>query len=152
MSAWERLPDETEPAWNAFKTYLDMDDRSYIKVAERLKKSSTLIYRWASKYNWGERARAWDNSILEEAREEIKRSVGRRLLKQWKQSIALQDKSFDEIIRLLAKNPRSLKSLTELYNAAADRQWTLADRAGVDERDNELHIIIEDAGKGGDAE
>lgn len=146
MNGWERLPDETEPAFEAFKVYLEMHERSLQKVSAELSKSRQLINRWASRYDWKSRAREWDNALLDDVHETIKREIARRLIKQWRQSIALQDKSFDEIVRLLESKPRSLKTLTELYNSAADRQWALVDRAGVGELDNDIRITIEDAG------
>lgn len=151
MTAWGRMPDETESAFAAFKVYLEMPDRSYQKVAQKLSKSLTIIKRWGNRYDWKSRAREWGNSLLGDVRDTIKCELTRRLINQWRQSIELQDRSFDEIMRLLESRPRSLKTLTELYNSASERQWTLIDRAGVDSRDAEIKITIEDAGDGDNA-
>ena len=62
---WERLKNETDTAFLAFKTYLEMDDRRLQKVAEKLQKNSAVIRRWSNKFDWKNRAVAWDNSLLE---------------------------------------------------------------------------------------
>lgn len=144
MEAWERRPNETDPAFVAFQTYLELKPRSFIGVAQELRKSGALVRRWAEKYDWQERARAWDNSILQRTHDEISAALGAEMLRQWRQSIELQELSFEALIDLLKKKRGSVKSLTELYNSAAERQWALAERAGTD-TDNEIKIIIEDA-------
>lgn len=151
MTAWERLPDETEPAFAAFQVYLETAERSGAKVAQKIHKSPSLIRRWASKYGWKERAREWDNSVIERTRTLLSRRLVTQIQKQWEQSTQLQDKAFDNIVGMLDKRQGSLKSLTELYNSAAERQMALADRIGAGQHDDEIKIIIEDATKtGGD--
>ena len=75
-NAWERLENESDAAFSAFKIYLEMKERSYPKVAEKLSKSLTLVKRWAAKFDWKNRAIAWDNSILEEVRQKAKQNLG----------------------------------------------------------------------------
>ena len=70
LKAWERLSNESDAAFSAFKIYIELDERSYPKVSEKLSKSLTLIKRWAKKYYWKDRAAAYDNSLLEEERKE----------------------------------------------------------------------------------
>ena len=53
---WERLKNETDAAFSAFKIYLEMDDRSVEKVVKKLSKSASLLYRWANKFDWKNRA------------------------------------------------------------------------------------------------
>ena len=61
LQLWDRQLGETPKAFKAFVLYRDAkDERTYEKVAEELQKSGTLIRRWASKYNWIERGRAFD--------------------------------------------------------------------------------------------
>ena len=66
---WERLCNESYPAYEAFHEYLTTPERSYSKVAAKLSKSTTLIKRWAKQNNWRERADAWDNEISRKAME-----------------------------------------------------------------------------------
>ena len=60
IEPWERRLDETEAAWEAFKTYRDMPHRSARAVSRQLAKSWPLISRWSAKYDWVERANALD--------------------------------------------------------------------------------------------
>lgn len=59
---WLRQPDESEEAYEAFSLYRDLGmERSQVRVADQLGKSTTLINRWGSQWSWVVRARAWDN-------------------------------------------------------------------------------------------
>lgn len=58
---WERQPEETPPAWQAFQTYRDMGaTRSTAKVGHECGKNKRLMDRWSSRHNWVLRAAAWD--------------------------------------------------------------------------------------------
>lgn len=59
---WDRQPGESSPAYEAFRTYLDMgSERSTAHVARELGKSKTLTDRWSGQWDWVERARQWDS-------------------------------------------------------------------------------------------
>jgi hypothetical protein len=63
---WTRRDDESDPAWRAFKLYLDAgSQRSIRKVADREKKSHQLIAGWSSQHEWVERCRAFDRHLQE---------------------------------------------------------------------------------------
>lgn len=143
MNEWERRADESPTAFEAFKIYLRL--RNVKSVAAELQKTTQLLYRWANQFDWRERARAYDNSILEDVRNDLKRDLARQIRRQYAQSLTLQDKSFANLDRLLEANPRSLKSLTELYFAARSAQWELYDRITAGEAAEDLRIVIEDA-------
>lgn len=71
---WERQPEESTKAFEAFCIYRDLGtDRSLSKVAEKLEKSETLMGRWSSKYEWVKRAAAWDDE-----KERIEREIAQR--------------------------------------------------------------------------
>jgi hypothetical protein len=61
--AWERLPGETNKAFNAFCIYRDLrQNRSFTKAQIQLgKKSKSYIAHWSKKYNWIERVKAFDD-------------------------------------------------------------------------------------------
>ena len=74
--AWERQPNESAQAYEAFSIYLEQGaDRSQREVAKKLGKSLTLISRWASKYEWVERCRQYDNHLAEEARKKAVKDI-----------------------------------------------------------------------------
>lgn len=61
VKPWERQDNETPKQFEAFKIYRDMgEERSLTKVAQQLKKSTTLMGRWSGINNWVERCAAWD--------------------------------------------------------------------------------------------
>lgn len=71
---WERQEGETPKPYEAFCVYRDMGiQRSQPKVAEKLGKSTALISRWSSEYNWVERVAAWDDD-----RERIEREIAEK--------------------------------------------------------------------------
>ena len=69
---YERLPEESDKAFQAFATYRDMGaNRTHEAVAEKLSKSTTIISRWASHYDWSERVSAYDDYIDAQARKKL---------------------------------------------------------------------------------
>lgn len=63
---WERKKGESEQAYEAFDLYLKMGtERGVYKVASQLGKSGTLISRWSVRWDWSERARAYDNELAD---------------------------------------------------------------------------------------
>ena len=73
---WERQPDESAKAFEAFVTYRDMGpDRSIQRVARECTKSVSLIKRWSRERGWTERIRAWDNNLTEAARKKARKEV-----------------------------------------------------------------------------
>lgn len=61
LQPWERRDDESDPAWEAFRTYRDMGTaRSTSKVGQALGKSKALMDRWCHQKAWVERCRAFD--------------------------------------------------------------------------------------------
>lgn len=67
---WERQEGETPKAWEAFVVYRDLgSSRSLRGVANHLSKGMSLISRWSSRWNWVERAAAWDADTDRASRE-----------------------------------------------------------------------------------
>jgi hypothetical protein len=74
---WERQPEESDPAYEAFSVYRDMPltpyrdggqelpgrPRSNREVARRLHKGRSLIDRWGSRHAWVERCRVYDADL-----------------------------------------------------------------------------------------
>jgi hypothetical protein len=59
---FSRQERETDKAWAAFVVYRDLgpEERTRAKVAEQLGKSARWIEIWSRRWNWTERARAYD--------------------------------------------------------------------------------------------
>ncbi len=61
---YSRLCGETDKAFEAFRIYRDMgSERSIPKVAQQLTKSHTLLDRWAGKYSWSTRVKAYEDYL-----------------------------------------------------------------------------------------
>lgn len=91
----DRLPNETDKAWQAFKDYLELGGgrrltylrEKYLKEKEENKAVPTVsiktIEKWSHYYNWAERAREWDVE-QEKIRAEI---VQENKIKRWKENL-----------------------------------------------------------------
>lgn len=64
-----RVHYESPKAWAAFKKFCELEDsRSVRAVAQACDKSRSLIGRWASRWRWTERVKAYDNMMQEAVR------------------------------------------------------------------------------------
>jgi hypothetical protein len=73
---WERQPNESVRAYEAFKIYLDLGaQRSQVKVAEKLDKSSAIVARWSIRHAWRKRMEAWETEQDREWLKERRRSL-----------------------------------------------------------------------------
>ena len=58
---WERQPEETPKAFEAFCVYRDLGpERSIVKAGNQLGKNRVTLEQWSSKYEWVKRCAAWD--------------------------------------------------------------------------------------------
>lgn len=70
---WERQPEESDQAWEAFVVYRDMlqvehdgsilGRRSYREVARRLGKAASLMDKWSVRHKWRLRVEAYDADL-----------------------------------------------------------------------------------------
>jgi hypothetical protein len=81
VQPWERQPNESAKAFQAFDLYLQRGtERSIRKVAAELNKSVALCARWSRRHGWVERAREYDVFLAaEKARALVAREVDSRL-------------------------------------------------------------------------
>lgn len=124
----ERQPKETSPAFDAFRTYLEMGpQRSTAKVARALGKSKTLVDRWSSRNGWSRRVAEFERTEVSarddahmdamakrsrrqaeiaqlhgEASLTVAREVIRRLADPAEAQAALKGLSIDDLLRLEA--------------------------------------------------
>lgn len=84
MKPWEPRSSESMPAYAAFAEYRDLGpERSQDAVAEKLAKSRQLLSRWAAKYEWVTRAKAYDahlDAIRVAAREQSVAKQARKIM------------------------------------------------------------------------
>lgn len=106
---WEQQKGESNPAYEAFQTYLNMDrQRSLRAVARELGKSETLIFRWSSRNNWQERIRAYNNYVQREATANAIEQRKKMNERQARLGEQFQLKAFDA---LRAMSEETIKSL-----------------------------------------
>lgn len=61
---WERLPRETDKAFEAFVAYRNLGpDRTLQRLSEILSKHRMWLGEWKAKWGWEERVAAWDNHL-----------------------------------------------------------------------------------------
>jgi hypothetical protein len=103
LKPWERRPDESNPAWEAFASYRDMGSaRSGAKVAKSLGKSIQLINGWSAKYDWVERSRAFDrheDAVQVEAYKDQTKKIVRQQTQLADKLLRHLDKTLDSNIK-----------------------------------------------------
>lgn len=62
--SWLKRPTESEPAYAAFRTYLETGPgRNAAETARSLRKSKSLMEEWSHKHEWRARVRDFDNHV-----------------------------------------------------------------------------------------
>jgi len=62
---WLRRDTETDPAWEAFQTYLRLGkDRSIAKAAAKVGKTPQCLEVWSVRHQWVDRVTAHDNYVM----------------------------------------------------------------------------------------
>ena len=98
---WERQKGETPQAFEAFSIYRDMgSSRSTAKVGRKLGKSKNLMDRWSSRWEWVERARAYDNDLERQERAEAAKDLKEARKRQRKTGYFMQKKATEALDRL----------------------------------------------------
>ena len=75
-------------------------ERSVRKVTQRLNKSLTLIGKWSSRYNWPERARAYDRDLDRQAHAQAVREVRSMTNRHIRIAMQLQAKALEALEQL----------------------------------------------------
>ncbi len=114
---WEQQPGESGPAFEAFSTFRDLGPgRTVSAVAEKLRKSDSLLRRWKNKWNWRERAIAYDSAIAEEARRKVIKERKEMETRHIGIAMQLQKKALEALSVLEAEemSPRDIKEFVKL--------------------------------------
>lgn len=120
IKPWERQQGETDKAFEAFAIYRDAGaDRSIRQVAKKLNKSSTLIGKWSSKWNWVERAAAYDNDLERQAHKEKQKLVADTRKRQLQIAMQLERKAL-EALNLMKPEDMSPHDVKEMLRLATD--------------------------------
>lgn len=132
----QRLPNESEPAYEAFVMYVQAGvGRSAREVGRKLGKDWSLISRWCSKHRWLERAQAFDRRlqhVAQKAEEERIIASAGLWAKRMEQT---REEAFEVAEELIAKARAMLKfPLSESTSADGKTvvkpgRWSFADAA-----------------------
>lgn len=110
---WEKQKDESDAAYKCFSNYLKMPKtRSLSHLSELIKKNIYIIKKWYSKYQWEERARAYDKSVSNREEDyDIKKMYRRHIEKAMKlQNLAIQ--KFNDIDPSTLTNSEMIRFLS----------------------------------------
>lgn len=117
---WERQQGESEKAYEAFSVYRGMDEkRTFQSVADKLHKSCTLIRRWKEKWNWQERARAYDNELDREAYRKAVKDRKDMVERHIKIAMQMQGKAL-EALNNLSVEEMTAKDIKEYIKMATE--------------------------------
>lgn len=138
---WERQNKESKPAFEAFACYRDQDKRSQRGVSRTIGKNTTLIVRWAKRWEWAKRVRAYDRhreKLKLDARDEVSVEI-----------IIGESKTMAEINESTVKlwtsfNDRVEEMLTSIIKANKKRQGVMLGAGAI----KDLATILEKSQKG----
>ena len=151
IKIWERMKNESEQAYSAFKIFLQMENRTLFAVTEKLRKSDGLIRRWAKKYFWRERADAWDNSILKEERKARIKNRTKAVTRQENLGKLLQQKAV-EILQNTNTKKGSFYAATQMIEIGCKLINEAYEFEKADSDNSTVTIKIERANCGGDTD
>jgi len=114
---WERYPDETDLAWNAFRTYRDLGlSRTYMMVARDHGYSISSINLWSKRFEWAMRAQAWDTAedrVYQLARLEAVKAMAERHGTIIVEALEAMSIPFQALKLKLEVDPNTLEDLSE---------------------------------------
>lgn len=101
---FDRQPGESEQAFTAFRTYLDLGPRrSLATVGRELGKSKAMMERWSSRWSWVARVEAYTDHLFRQADLEQQRQVRRK--------IVTPDEILEELSAIVRSNPDEVPKL-----------------------------------------
>ena len=107
---WERQENDTDKSFEAFCVYRDMGaNRTLEKVAEHFGKTARNYELMSRKYNWVERAAAWDDELDKEAQKEQRKEIAK-----------MRKRHADLASAMLVKAAKALKSIPDDEIKASD--------------------------------
>ena len=108
LKPWDRQKGESPLAYQAFLAYRDLGEaRSFVGAAHALGKSNSLVRRWATRYDWRDRAWAYDVAQAREAEEALRQQREESLRRQARDSDQLQRLAMARLSGLIRRDPAS---------------------------------------------
>lgn len=146
---WERMPGESAAAYAAALMYFELGaDRSQNAVGNKVGKTRQHVSRLAMKYEWSERARAWDTHCLKlklDADIAAMKAAAAARAKKW----AAREDEFDEDLWASFKSAVRRLKRADREDSAADDQP--AERPAVVDYSRILRDVIDSRCMGAEA-
>ena len=137
---WERQKGESSQAFEAFSLYLKMGEkRSLRAVAQRLGKSSALMNRWSSAWNWQERIRAYENDLRRQEIEADRKDRKAMRERQIKTAMLMQKKAVEALDKI---KPEELTPRAILEYIKAGAELERLNRVIEDDTDSDSSDIV----------
>lgn len=156
IKPWERRPEESTKAFEAFCIYRDMGrERSLSKVAEKLQKSETLMGRWSRTYDWVERAADWDDEADRQAAQKQLKDIANARVRQRKQAVKMQLKAL-QLLEDIKQGDAKLSEIVSLMKLGMEQERICLGDVGdvIEERKGDsvpsVQIYIPDNNRGKD--
>ena len=119
---WERQPEETPKAYEAFTIYRDLGkERTIPKVAETLRKSVSLMNRWSQAYSWVERVTAWDDEADRQAAQKQLKDIANARVRQRKQAVKMQLKAL-QLLESINEGDAKLSEIVALMKLGMEQE------------------------------
>ena len=137
---WERQKGESSQAFEAFSLYLKMGEkRSLRSLAQRLGKSSALMNRWSSAWNWQERIRAYENDLRRQEIEADRKDRKAMRERQIKTAMLMQKKAVEALDKI---KPEELTPRAILEYIKAGAELERLNRVIEDDTDSDSSDIV----------
>ena len=144
----ERLPNESEPAYAAFVTFLQAGvGRSARETGRKVGKSWSLVSRWCAKYHWLERAKAsrpLAGAVARKSRGgEVIASAGlwaKRMEKTREEAFQVAEELIAKA-RAMLKFPLSETTSSDGKTVVKPGRWSFADAARMMDTGNRLRQL-----------
>jgi hypothetical protein len=131
---WERWPGESAKAYVAFCLFRDLGPRRSLDAASRryhhpgpeappppggrLPRASGTIRRWAQRWSWVERARAWDQETERLQQVEHLAAIQEMAQRHAKEALLMQNKAIERLRQLRPEELGARETLAFLVEAA----------------------------------
>ena len=134
ITPWDRLPEETALWWNRFEIfrmigYTRTNYKAYSAECDKVgkKKAQKLPGSWHNasiKYNWRERAEAWDATLVEQRRQEWATRQEAWREQEWQLAEKMHQKVVDMLVFPVARVTREQDGKVTTIEPA---NWKIAD-------------------------
>ena len=124
---WDPMPGESDKAYAAFCTYRDLGPRRSLDEAsrryhqsssQRPRCASGTIRRWAQRWNWQTRARAWDQETERVKQAEQQAAVLEMTERHAREALMLQNKAIERLRQLRPEEMKTKDVLAYLVESA----------------------------------